>query len=41
MYVAERKLAPDISEEPVNHPDTPPFVTDFDNGRYVSNRPPN
>ena len=40
-YVAERNLEPDLSGDPIQHPDLEGFFDRFEDGRYVSRRAPN
>ncbi len=37
-YVAERNLEPDLSGEPIRHPDLERYFEGFQNGLYVSRR---
>lgn len=40
-YVAERNLEPDLSGEPIRHPELGLFFERFENGLYVARRPTN
>ena len=40
-YVAERHLEPDLSDNPIRHPDLDGIFDRFEDGRYVSRRAPN
>ena len=37
-YVAERNLAPDVTNQPVNHPLVDRFFSEFRDGQYLSDR---
>ena len=38
-YVAEQNLEPDTLSEPINHPMLDQFFSNFNNGKYIQNRP--
>lgn len=40
-YAAESQLEPDISDEPIEHPEIDYFFDDFQNGNYVPHRTTN
>ncbi|HDN26799.1 MAG TPA: heat shock protein HspQ [Thioploca sp.] len=37
-YVAQRHLEPDLSEEPINHPEINLYFADLSDGKYISAR---